>query len=211
MIEDDPVAAAPVKQRGWPKGKPRGPRKPVAVSPIERPPEPAPIEREPKRRHPHDEPVWVDTIDPMAEDTLSPLQFSPELLAKLPAELSFRWVRIAINGQPDPMNRANAERTRWQPVFPWYFNGALDGLYAARGDTKEISYDGTLVLMARRQEITDRARAVELKRAREQLLAKEMQFTGGGLEGVSLDASHPSAVKSNRINKSFERIEVPKE
>jgi hypothetical protein len=147
----------------------------------------------------------------MAEDTQSPLQFSPELLAKLPAELSFRWVRVAINGQPDPMNRANAERGGWQPVFPWYFNSALDGLYAAKGDTKEIGYDGTLVLMARHIKRTEHARAVELKRAREQLLAKEMQFTGGGLEGVSLDANHPSAVKSNRINKSFERIDVPKE
>jgi len=207
-MSDESVVAPVKKHRGWPKGKPR---KPVVASPIERPPEPSPVEREPKRQNPHEEPVWVDTVDPMAEDTQSPLQFGPDLLSKLPRELSFRWVRVAINGQPDAMNRANAERGGWQPIFPWYFNGALDGLYAPKGDTKEIGYDGTLVLMARHAKRTERARTVELQRAREQLAAKEAQFTGGGLEGVSLDASHPSAVKSNRISKSFERIEVPKE
>ena len=82
-MSDDPIAT-PVKHRGWPKGKPRGPRKPVAVSPLERQPEPSPVEREPKRANPHEEPVWADTVDPMAEDTQSPLQCSPELLARLP-------------------------------------------------------------------------------------------------------------------------------
>ena len=67
-----------------------------------------------------------------------------------------------------------------------------------------------LVLMARPKEINDAARRRDNLKAREQVQIKEKALRGGDLP-VSLDASHPSAVRQNRINKSMERIEVPKD
>jgi hypothetical protein len=46
--------------------------------------------------------------------------------------------------------------------------------------------------------------------AREQVAIKEAALRYGDLP-IALDARHPSAVNSNRINKSFERVEVPED
>jgi hypothetical protein len=49
----------------------------------------------------------------------------------------------------------------------------------------------------------------EAKKARMQIRTKEAQLLGGGIEGVSLDSQHPSAIRSNRISKSYEKIDIP--
>ena len=38
---------------------------------------------------------------------------------------------------------------------------------------------------------------------------KREGLMGGVIPGVTLDARHPTAVRSNKINRTFERIEIP--
>jgi hypothetical protein len=78
-----------------------------------------------------------------------------------------------------------------------------------RGDPNEITVRG-LVLMARPLELSRKARERDKRMAREQVAIKEAALRYGDLP-IALDARHPSAVNSNRINKSFERVEVPED
>jgi hypothetical protein len=64
-------------------------------------------------------------------------------------------------------------------------------------------------LHERSKKISDMARAYELKKARGQIRAKEAQLMGGHIDGVTMDSQHSSALRSNRINKSYEKIEIP--
>ena len=95
----------------------------------------------------------------------------------------------------------------WTPVHQDDFDGIFNGMWMPKGTPGEIRNEG-LVLMARPIELSKRAKLGDRKRALEQVQIKENSLRGGDLP-VSLDARHPSAVNSNRISKSFERIAIP--
>lgn len=120
--------------------------------------------------------------------------------------MDYLWVTASIYGQPQPQRLTRFQKQGWIPVPASRF----EGLFMPKGYKGYIEVDG-LILHERSKKISDMARAYELKKAKAQVRAKEAQLLGGGMDGVSLDTQHPSAVRSNRINKSYEKLEIPEE
>lgn len=123
---------------------------------------------------------------------------------------SFRWVMDSVLGQHDPHWRSKAEQYGWTPVTQKAFGGDLDGLFMRKGAPGEINVAG-LVLMVRKMGLTNKARRADKKEAYERVLIREAAWKQGDVPGISLDAQHKTAVRSNFINKSYERVEVPED
>jgi hypothetical protein len=64
--------------------------------------------------------------------------------------------------------------------------------------------------MMRPKELNDRAKLRERRAAMEQVAIKEQALKGGDV-GTSLDSRHATALQSNRISKSVERLTIPEE
>src|SRR5882672_4817908 len=169
-----------------------------------------PINREPLREvapslKMRARPNWLD-IDPAAQDTPDKFHIDP---SKIPAGMSALWVTDSVLGKPMPQHRAGFEKTGWTPVHQDDFDGQFDGMFMPKGMDGEIKQEGT-TLMMRPKELTDRAKAVDQRNAREQVQIKEQALRGGDLN-TSLDSQHPSAINSNRVNKSYERVTIPED
>jgi hypothetical protein len=65
-----------------------------------------------------------------------------------------------------------------------------------------------MVLMARPEEMTRKARLDERRRSQDAIRVKEQALRGGDIN-TSLDSQHPSALSTNRINRTMERVHVP--
>ena len=151
-------------------------------------------------------PNW-DALDPNIEDTPDRLRIPHEMW---PEGMSLQWVTDSVLGQSMGQHRSLFERTGWTPVHQSDFDGVFDGMFMQRGVEGEIKYEG-LVLMARPMEITLKAKREEARRAREQIEIKERALRGGDIPNVSLDSQHKSALQTNKIGKSYERISVPED
>ncbi len=194
---DDQATVAPIK-RG-----PGRPRKPV-------------VEREPLReahRENTEKPVnmrakpnW-ENIDPNASDTPDRLRIDPSLI---PEGMSLQWVTSTIYGQETRQRRSGFESKGWTPVHQEDFDGQFDGMFMAKGETSEITVDG-LVLMARPEHLTRAAQRRDKLNAMKQVQIKEHALHGGDIGVTAFDAQHPSALRSNKVNKTMERIEVPED
>ena len=150
-------------------------------------------------------PNW-ENIDANAEDTPDRLRIDPSLI---PEGMALQWVTSQVYGQDVPQHRAGFEKKGWTPVHQEDFEGQFNGMFMPKGHDGEINMDG-LVLMARPKQMNDAAQKRDKLKAMEQVQIKERALRGGDIP-ISLDAQHPSAVRQNRINKSMERIEVPKD
>lgn len=170
-----------------------------------------PIDREPKREpvsskmNMKAKPNW-EALDVDTEETPDRYRINPALI---PEGMSAQWVTSTVFGQSMDQHRAKFEKKGWTPVHQQDFDGQFNGMFMPRDRDGEITLDG-MVLMMRPAEITERARLRERRAAFEQVAIKEQSLRAGDLP-VSLDAGHPTAVQSNRITKSYERIEIPKE
>lgn len=177
----------------WPKGRPRTRKTEVGAAPL----------RKPMRWTMAAGARWegADINEEVSEDRLSvPKEMIPE-------GMTLQWVTDSVFGQPMPQRRAQFERRGWTPVHPQDFDGRFDGKFTPLGATNEINVDG-LVLMARPAEFTEKARKRDRMKATEQVRIKEQSLRGGDLP-VTLDAGHPSAVRSNMINRTMERVHIP--
>lgn len=150
-------------------------------------------------------PNW-DSMESNDDVSVDRLRLPASFLEKY-SDLSFQWVTNSVFGQEDPQHRGIFEKGGWTPVHQSDFDGELNGLFMKVGDESEINVGGQ-VLMVRPKELTDKARMIDRRAALEQVSIKEQALRGGDLP-VSLDARHPTAVNSNRISKSIERIEIP--
>lgn len=150
-------------------------------------------------------PNWED-IDPTESDTPDKLHIPPHMC---PPGMALQWVTESVLGQPFPQHRAGFEKKGWTPVHQEDFDGQLDGMFMPKGADGEIKMTG-LTLMARPKELNDRAKKAERRAAQEQVQIKEQSLRGGDV-GTSLDSQHPSAINTNRINKSIERIAIPED
>lgn len=183
---------------GWPRGKPRK-QKTESLTPIQQAAAKADPRHKMKAR-----PNWDDYV---AEE-------APENELHIPADsfpddMDLQWVAISCLGEPLNDQRSMYEQKGWTPIHQSDFDGLYDGRWMRKGEEGEITYKG-LVLMARPLKYSKRAKELEFKKAREQVMVKEAALKGGDLP-TSLDSQHPSALRSNIINKTIERIEVPKE
>jgi len=156
------------------------------------------------QRRTEQEKRWARLInEDHAEDEPDRLKVPKHIV---PDGMEYQWITDKVFGQTFGQRRGTFEMKGWEAVPA----SRHDGLFTPRGYEGEIEIDG-LVLMERPKVLSDRARAATDRRAREVVQTKEMQLKGGNLSGVTLDPQHPNAVGHNRINKSYERIQVPEE
>jgi len=150
-------------------------------------------------------PNWdEDDAGGLEDESPDRLGIAPELV---PDGMSLQWVTDSVYGQAVPQHRARFEKRGWTPVHQQDFDGAFDGLFMPRGKDGEIMVDG-MVLMARPSEMTRKAVIDERRRAQDVIRIKENALRGGDIN-TSLDSQHPSALKTNRINRTMERVEIP--
>lgn len=123
-----------------------------------------------------------------------------------PEGITLQWVTHSVRGAEEPQRRAKFEQAGWLPVHPEDFDGVFDGKWAPRGATGEIQYDG-LVLMAKPTEMVEKSRARDRRAARQQVQIKEQSLYGGEIDAMGAD--HPSALRTNKITRTIERIAVP--
>ena len=123
----------------------------------------------------------------------------------IPDGMSYQWVTDSIFNAPQPQRRARFERKGWMPVPA----ERHDGVWMPKGYKGEINVDG-LVLMERPAEYTKKALDHDKKKAREQVWIKEQQLRGGDV-GTTLDSQHQSALRTNKISKSYEPLRIPDE
>lgn len=150
-------------------------------------------------------PNW-DHLDPNEVDTPDRLHINPNLV---PAGMALQWVTDSIYGKPMPQHRAGFEKKGWTPCHQDDFDGQLDGLFMPKGADGEIKME-SMTLMARPIELNIAAKKRERRAAMEQVSIKEQALRGGDLP-VSLDSQHATALGSNKINKSYERISIPED
>ncbi len=150
-------------------------------------------------------PNW-ENFDPTEDETPDRLRVPPD---KVPEGMSLQWVTDSVYGQGVPQQRADVERQGGTPVHQDDFDGQFDGMFMPKGSTGEINVEG-LVLMARPREFTHKAKLAEQRKAREQVFIKEQALRGGDIP-IPLDPRHPSAISTNRITKTMERIAVPED
>lgn len=127
-----------------------------------------------------------------------------------PDGFALQWVTHSVYNQVQPQHRARFERQGWVSIMAHEFEGRYGRMFCPDGYEGEIMMDG-LVLMARPQAWSDRAKALEQRRARERVQIKERQLLSGDLSRVTLASDHPTAVRSNLINRSLEPIAVPQQ
>jgi hypothetical protein len=178
----------------------RGPGRPRKVL-AAKPEEPA----APKTFKMKAKPNW-EAFDPTEEDSPDKLHIDPK---KVPEGFSLQWVTDSVYGQSMSQHRSGFERKGWTPVHQEDFDGVFDGMFMPKGAPGEIMNEG-LVLMARPSELSDRARKIERRAALEQVHIKEQALRGGDIP-ISLDARHASALQTNKIGKTYERLPIPEE
>jgi hypothetical protein len=127
---------------------------------------------------------------------------------EFPAGFDFQWVTEAVWGRPELQHRARFERAGWIPVHNDDFENKFRGRWVPWEYQGEIKQDG-LVLMARSMSWTIKARESEARRANQRVQIKEQQLRQGALEGVTLSPQHPTAVRSNIVERSIDTISMP--
>lgn len=178
----------------------RGPGRPRKMAVVERDARHEVIQHKMRAK-----PNW-ETMRPDEDETPDRLRISRD---RIPEGMDAQWVTDSILGQPQPQRRALFERKGWTPVHQDDFDGRFDGEFMPTGAQGEIKVDGA-VLMMRPLELSLRAKAADLRAAREQVSIKEQTLKGGDL-GTSLDSQHHTALRSNKITKTIERIAIPEE
>ena len=121
---------------------------------------------------------------------------------KIPDGWSYEWKRKTNVGMEDPAYQVQLARMGWEPV-PASRHPAMmpdDNKY-------QIIERKGLVLMERPLEITEEARDIELRRARNQIRQKEEQLASAP-EGT-LTRNHAQA--KPKISKSYSAIPVPRD
>jgi hypothetical protein len=134
---------------------------------------------------------WSDTSE---ENRLA---IDPEILERLKQQgIALQWCTKTVFGQPQEHHMSHFRRGGWTEVEP----GEIEGV-----DVVEI--DG-VVLMARPLSIHQKALKHNHATAAQPWESRK-QFLTEGVPLVSGAGRHPSAVKSNRLNRTLERVDIP--
>ena len=128
------------------------------------------------------------------------LHIPPEII---PDGMRYNWKTFSVLGMQQSRRYGRYEATGWSPVPA----SRHPGLFTPKGYEGQIEYDG-LVLMEKPEELCRQTEAREFLKARQQVQAKEQQLRGGDV-GTTLDGRHRTALQTNKINKSYERIDIP--
>jgi hypothetical protein len=189
----------------------------ASEAPVERPA--APVERSAARSGPREtEPPTNDR--PQRHRLRDPSEMPPEVegnrmfihRSEYPDGFDLQFVTKSIYGQEQPSHLAGFYRRGWEPVHGDDFGGKFSGRWTPVVHKGPIEIDG-MILVARDARWSAKAKEDDRRKAQMALAVKEQQLRGGQIEGVSMDGGsrHPSALASNKIRKSYERLDVPKD
>lgn len=120
----------------------------------------------------------------------------------VPEGWSYEWKRKTLLGKEDPAYQVELARGGWEPVPANRHPETMP----TGGSFNTIERDG-MILMERPKELTDEARDVELRRARNQVRAKEQQLNSTPEGTMTRDHAK---VRPN-ISKGYEPMPVPKD
>lgn len=146
--------------------------------------------------------IRIDDDEQARLEEESDLLFIPPEI--IPDGMRYNWKTFSVFGQTQARRFGRFQTTGWEPVPA----SRHPGMFTPKGFEGHIEYDG-LVLMEKPEELCRITEAREFKKAREQVNMKEAQLRGGDIEGVAFDTQHKSALRSNRVNKTYEKIDVP--
>lgn len=213
---------------GWPRGRPRGPRKTIppevmvtteeaiaASAAVNEKFEEVVAQMAPKvaPKKTGSKPKWTMKAGGNWED--GDLQFAGDMPDELhiprdmiPEGMTLQWCTESVWGQELPQRMAAFARAGWTPVHPSDFDARFDGRWTPRGSDEYIRKGG-LVLCARPAYISEKARKRQELEARQSLALKEQAFMGGEMNASGAD--HPTARKFNHITRTVERIDIPKD
>lgn len=198
-------AAPPLKRK--PGRPPRVPQAPMPQAATPQAPMPQAKQPSGPKWDLTETPNWVSN-DMESDEGIDRLHISRELRDRLPKELDFLWGTEAIFGQPQAQHQGSLQRKGWTPLHGNDLGGVLDGVFTPRG-SKELIRHGGLVLMCRPTELSKKAKRLDNRKAMEQVAIKEQALRGGNLDGITLDPKHPTALAQNKVNRSFEQVQVP--
>jgi hypothetical protein len=127
--------------------------------------------------------------------------FSPD---QVPDGWTYEWKRRTIMGQEDPAYQVALARTGWEPVPSRRHPEMMPAGW--KGDTIERK---GMLLMQRPREITERVEELDLRKARNQIKAKEQQLNAAPPGTMEREFSDPRTRPT--IKKSFEAMPIPKD
>lgn len=120
----------------------------------------------------------------------------------IPAGWGYEWKRKTVFGQEDPAYQVQLSRTGWEPVAA----ERHPNMMPTTGSHKTIERKG-MILMERPLELTEEARNIEKRRARQQIIAKKEQL--GENKAGEFERNH--AQVRPKISNSYEPLPVPKD
>ena len=178
---------------------------PVEVKQVERP-----VMREDLRMAPREEDPRTRAARRAAEvrDHLGNMDAGPDDFyidpKSIPTGWDYEWKRHKVLGQEDPAYMVQTARMGWEPVpanrHPEFMpSGYIGNTIERKG----------MILMERPKELSDEARQIELKKARNQIRQKEAQLNSA--EGGQFGRSKSDGTSLVKVNKSYEAIPIPKD
>jgi hypothetical protein len=176
-----------------PKASAKAPVRPEVRGDIR---EESPAERAKKRAaeiRAHRSGLDLDSTDRFAIDT-----------SIVPEGWTYEWKRKTIYNQEDPAYQIRLADGGWTPV-PANRNARHAALMPT-GNYATIERDG-MILMERPKELTDEARDIELRRARNQVRSKEAQLSSTPDGTMTRDDSRVRPT----VKKSYEAMPIPNE
>src|SRR6516164_1146601 len=123
-----------------------------------------------------------------------------------PDGVRYEWKTYSVLGQQQQRRFGRFQSRGWEPVPA----SRHPGLFHAVGYDGFIEYDG-LVLCERPEQMCQMVEEREFQKATGQVRGKEAQIFGGDVDGIGFDTKHKSALRSNKVGKSYEPFIVPKD
>jgi len=122
--------------------------------------------------------------------------------AAVPPGWSYEWKRKTVMGMEDPAYQVQLSRMGWEAV-----PADRHPAYMPTGNKYATIERKGMVLMERPKELTDEAREIENRKARNQVRHKEAQLNSAPDGQFGRDHREVQA----KINKSYEAIPIPKD
>ena len=123
--------------------------------------------------------------------------------SSIPDGWTYEWKRLTVLGMEDPSYQVSLRRTGWTPV-PAHRHPEM----MPAGHKDDAILRKGMILMERPEEITQEVRAIDKKRARDQIRVKEQQLNEaptGQFERRNKDSSLA------KVKKSYEAMPIPEE
>lgn len=122
--------------------------------------------------------------------------------SRIPTGWDMEWKTKTVLGAEDPAQMVAYARTGWEPVPAYMFPDMMPDSW--KGSTIERK---GMILMMRPKQLTDMARSVDAKRAREAVRAKEQQLSSAPDGQFTRDHSQAKP----KIGKSYEPLPIPQD